>query len=447
MNNVPEDIAQIVLEQIEGSRQALTDLCLELGNLPDTPGHESQVGKAVSRWLDYAGISARTQTISEESINVIGIVRGTGDRAGGGRSLILNAHMDTQGAEPEGDDAVRHQVRGAWVKNDLVYGRSLASDKAQVAAELIAARAISDCRITLMEDLYVTAVAQETSAPIGDSAIKNWSGIGPITSQVREGHGARWLVEHGVVADYALVIEVSNFTVTTAQAGYLRLRISVPGNIPYTPGINRSLGNSGTPNPFERAGHIVTALENWAREWEVSGREEYEGGVIVPRAQVYEITGSGPAWTEPTDYCFVFFDIRLGPSARPTEIISSVRHHLEETGIPIEINPYDYRRGYVADDVSNFLSALKTAHHSVLGAELPMAEPRMTSMWRDANAFNEAGIPAIGYGPPTQEEMGSGLAGAIRPISIEDLLATSKVIALTALQVCGVAPNTTVEIK
>ena len=124
MNNVPEDIAQIVLEQIEGSRQALTDLCLELGNLPDTPGHESLVGKAVSRWLDYAGISARTQTISEESINVIGIVRGTGDRAGGGRSLILNAHMDTQGAEPEGDDAVRHRLRGAWVKTGTAVFQS-----------------------------------------------------------------------------------------------------------------------------------------------------------------------------------------------------------------------------------------------------------------------------------------------------------------------------------
>ncbi|MEE2956532.1 MAG: M20/M25/M40 family metallo-hydrolase [Pseudomonadota bacterium] len=447
MNKVPEDIAQIVSERIDASRQVLTDLCLELGNLPDTPGHERPVGKAVSRWLEDSGIPARIQTISEESINVIGIIRGIGDRTAGGRSLILNAHMDTQGVEPEGDENVRHQLRGAWLKDGLIYGRSLANDKAQVAAELIAARAIIDCGIILMEDLYVTAVAQETSAPINDVTVKNWSGVGPITSQVREGHGARWLVEHGVVADYALVVEVSNFTVTTAQAGYLRLRISVPGNIHYTPGISRSLGNSGSPNPFERAGHIVTELETWAREWEVSGREEYEGGVIVPRAQVYEITGSGPAWTEETDYCFIFFDIRLGPSARPTEIISSIRKCLEQTGIPIEINPYDYRRGYVADNVSHFLSALKTAHHSVLGGELPMAEPRMTSMWRDANAFNEAGIPAIGYGPPTQEEMGSGLAGAIRPIAVEDLLATSKVIALTALQVCGIAPNTTIEVK
>lgn len=442
MNPVPEDISRSVLERIENSRQALIDLCLELGNLPDMPGHERPVGEAVAEWLRESGIPVRTQTISEHSVNIIGTIRGNGDRAGGGRSLILNAHMDTQGTEPEGDEELRTRVRGAWIENDMLYGRALANDKAQLAAELIAARAIADCRVALRENLYVTAVAQETSAPTSDPvALKAWSGIGPPASQVREGHGARWLVEHGVVADYALVMEVSEFTVTTAQAGYIRLRIAVPGNVPYTPGIHRTPGPAGTPNPYERAGPVLTALESWAREWETRGREEYDDCVIVPKAQVYEIAGSGPAWTEPTDYCFVYFDIRLGPSAGPTEVLSSVRECLAATGIPVEIDPYDYRRGYLAKGADVVLDSLKKAHRAVLGADLPMAGPRMTSMWRDGNAFNEAGIPAIGYGPPTQEEMGAGLAGALRPISVDDLVTTSKVVALTALQVCGVAQN------
>lgn len=442
MNDVPEDISRSVLEWIDSSRQALIDLCLELGNLPDTPGHERPVGGAVADWLRDSGIPVRTQEISDHSINVIGTIRGNGDRAGGGRSLILNAHMDTQGAEPGGDEAARTRIRGAWIEGDMLYGRALANDKAQLAAELIAARAIVDCGVALKEDLFVTAVAQETSAPTCDPvAMQGWSGIGPPSSQVREGYGARWLVEHGVVADYALVLEVSDFTVTTAQAGYLRLRIAVPGNVPYTPGISRMSGPAGTPNPYERAGHVVVALNGWAVEWEKSGREEYDGGVIVPKAQVYEIAGSGPAWTEQTDYCFVYFDIRLGTRAQPMEVIASVRACLAATEIPVEIDPYDYRRGYVVENPDDVLDALRRAHRRVLGADLQMAGPRMASMWRDGNAFNEAGIPAIGYGPPTQEEMGAGLAGAVRPIAVDDLVATSKVIALTAMQVCGVARN------
>ena len=72
--------------------------------------------------------------------------------------------------------------------------------------------------------------------------------------------------------------------------------------------------------------------------------------------------------------------------------------------------------------------------------DLPYADSETMSMWRDGNAFNEGGIPAIGYGPPTQvSDGGRGVAGATRPITIDDLVITAKVFALTALEICGVA--------
>lgn len=440
MTSSLEDSKRIVLSAIESDRKDLIDLCLDLGNRRDYPGHERDVGEAVARWLRDAGLSVRTQTLSETSVNVIGTIRGTGDREGGGRSLILNTHMDTQGAAPEGDEETERKIRGAWTEDGLLFGRGLANDKAQLAAELIAARAIAAMGATLKEDLLVTAVAQETSAPTDDpDALRDWSGVGPAISQVREGHGARWLVEHGVVADYALVAEISDFTVTVAQAGYLRLRISVPGNIPYTPGLDRGNGVAGNPNPFERAAHVMVALEEWARRYEAENQQEFWGGKFIPKAQIYEVAGSGPAWTEMQDFCHVFLDIRLTPDAVPAKIMHSVRRRLDPLALDCEIVPYDYRRGYIAENCEPLLDALKSAHKNVLGDELELASPRMISMWRDANAFNEAGITAIGYGPPTQDAIGAGLAGATRPIAVDDLLATAKVIALTALEICGVA--------
>jgi acetylornithine deacetylase/succinyl-diaminopimelate desuccinylase-like protein len=435
-----ENAKRSVLSAIDSDRQDLVDLCLDLGNRRDYPGHEREVGEAVARWLGEAGFSVRTQSLSDHSVNVIGTLRGTGDRAGGGRSLILNAHMDTQGAAPEGDEETERKIRGAWTEDGLLFGRGLANDKAQLAAEMIAARAIAAMKNSLKEDLLVTAVAQETSASTDDPvALRNWSGVGPAISQVREGHGARWLVEHGVVADYALVAEVSDFTVTVAQAGYLRLRISVPGNVPYTPGLERGNGVAGNPNPFERAAHVMVALEEWARCYESENQQKFWGGKFVPKAQIYEVAGSGPAWTEMQDLCHIFLDIRLTPDAVPAEIIHSVRRQIDPLSLDCEIVPYDFRRGYVAEDCEPLLDALKASHKTVLGDDLELASPRMISMWRDANAFNEAGISAIGYGPPTQDAIGAGLAGATRPIAIDDLLATAKVIALTALEICGVA--------
>ena len=434
-----DEAKKIVLAAIDADRQALVDLCLALGNQRDYPGHERDVGEAIADWLRGTGIEVRTQTLSYDSINVVGTISGIGDRDSGGRSLILNAHMDTQGDEPLGGEKIEKEIRGAWTKDGLLYGRGLANDKAQLAAIMIAARAIAAADITLKEDLIVTAVAQETSAPTDNpESLHEWSGIGPAMSQVREGHGARWLVEHGVVADYALVAEVSDFTVTVAQAGYLRLRISVPGHIPYTPGLDRENNVIGNPNPFERAAHVIIALEEWARRYETKNRYEFWGGTFIPKAQVYEVGGSGPAWTETKDYCHIFFDIRLNPNAVPSEVINNVRQHILPFQLNCEINAYDFRRGYIAEDCKPLLEALQFSHKSITGEPLEFASPRMLSMWRDANAFNEAGINAIGYGPPTQEGMGAGLAGATRPISVDDLVATTKVITLTALKICGV---------
>ena len=170
-------------------------------------------------------------------------------------------------------------------------------------------RAIKKAGVQLCADLFVTGVAQETSAPFdANPPFETWSGVGPRISQIREGFGCRWLVEHGIVADYALVGEITDFTVSVAQAGYLRLRIAVPGSVGYTPALMRGPESTGSPNPFERAGHVIVAIEQWARSYEQECRHEFWGGTIIPKAQIYEIQSSGPAWTEANDHCLIFLE-------------------------------------------------------------------------------------------------------------------------------------------
>ncbi len=432
---------QAVLDGIEGDREALAELCLTLGNLPDYSGEERQVGAAVVAWLHEAGIEARLQFMAAESVNAIGLIRGTGDRAGGGRSLILNAHIDTQGARPAGSEAAEQRLRGAWIEDGQVFGRGLANDKAQLAAQMIAMRAIVRSGLALKEDLFLAGSGQETSAPPAAAAdIAGWSGVGPASSQVREGYGARWLVEHGVVADYALISEVSDFRVTVAQAGYLRLRIAVPGNMAYTPGLRRNDGPAGSPNPFERAARIVLALEDWARRYETEGRETFRGGTLVPKAQVLEMRPAGPPWTEERDHCHIFFDVRLMPNAHAPAVRRQVCEAVAATGIEAQIDAYDFKRGYIAENAEPLLDALRAAHETAVGGPLDYTAALEMSMWRDSNAFNEAGIPAIGYGPPVADPGGPrGAAGVQRPVALDDLVKLAKVFALTALQICGVA--------
>ena len=188
-----------------------------------------------------------------------------------------------------------------------VVGQSIGDFMVQRArGNHLVVTAIRD-QVQLCADLFVTGVAQETSAPFdADPPFETWSGVGPRISQIREGFGCRWLVEHGIVADYALVGEITDFTVSVAQAGYLRLRIAVPGSVGYTPALMRGPESTGSPNPFERAGHVIVAIEQWARSYEQECRHEFWGGTIIPKAQIYEIQSSGPAWTEANDHCLIF---------------------------------------------------------------------------------------------------------------------------------------------
>ena len=396
-----DDASERVLAIIDDDRGDLVDLCLALGNLRDYSGNERAVGEAVVEWLREADIDAWLQQIEETSVNAIGVLRGTDAERRNGHSLILNAHMDTQGIAPKGGESVERKIRGAWRDGELLYGQGLANDKAQLAAEMIAARAIRKSGIGLRADLFVTGVAQETSAPF-DRDLAAWSGVGPAESQVREGFGARWLVEQGIVADYALVGEVSDFTMSVAQAGYLRLRVSVPGNVAYTPAIRRGQGIGGNPNPFERAGHVITRIETWAKAYEEQARFAFWGGTVIPKAQIYEIRSSGPAWTEQVDYCHIFLDIRLAPEAAPMEIQRLLARAIAETGLECEIQAYDFRRGFVSNGAERLIESLKGAHRAVLEEDLSFGPDRRHQHVARCQRLQRGGHPCRGLRPGHQ---------------------------------------------
>ena len=78
----------------------LADLVSQLAGIdsvnPDlVPGGagESEIARFVAGWMERAGLTVTLQETAAGRPNAIGLVRGTG----GGRSLMLNAHMDTVG--------------------------------------------------------------------------------------------------------------------------------------------------------------------------------------------------------------------------------------------------------------------------------------------------------------------------------------------------------------
>lgn len=406
-----------LLSAIENDRAELVDLCLRLGNTPSPHGKERMVGEAVVEWFRKNQIDASLQFITEESVNTVAAIRGTG----AGTSLILNAHMDT-GPElgPDASPASK-RIEGAWTEGELIFGKGVINDKAQLCAFMIAARAIQRAGLRLKGDLTITGVAFETGSPsVDETQGVNYPG---------EGFGTKWLVDRGVTADFALVGETSGFGIVRAECGAAWLKIRFKGREIYTPRLERGSSLREHPNAFLKAAHVLLALEAWAIDYERREKIEFEGGTIVPKAQVVDVRGAGGD-------CDLYLDVRLVPGKKPLAIKKEIEKIVRELNLDCEVSVFQYSRGYIAKNAEPLIAALEKAHRSVFGNEPPSPPSAEVSMWRDLNVFNEIGIPSVCYGPPRQKETMSGAQN--RAMKISDLIDAAKVYALTILFVCGV---------
>jgi acetylornithine deacetylase len=144
------------LEQLTGELVRIDSVNPDL--ISDGAGEE-EIARFVAGWLEGAGLEVETEEIAPGRFNVVGIARGSGE----GRSLLLNAHMDTVGVagmeapfEPRSDDG-------------RLYGRGAYDMKASLAAIMLAGAEAVGAR--LRGDVIVTAVCDEEVGSIGSEAV------------------------------------------------------------------------------------------------------------------------------------------------------------------------------------------------------------------------------------------------------------------------------------
>lgn len=128
-------------------------------DLVPTGAGETAIAAFVAGWLRDAGCEVTVVEPLTGRPSVVGVVRGSG----GGRSLMLNAHMDTVGA-----GGMTEPFNPA-VRDGRVHGRGAYDMKASLAAIMLAARAVRS--LGLRGDVIVAAVADEEVASTGTSAV------------------------------------------------------------------------------------------------------------------------------------------------------------------------------------------------------------------------------------------------------------------------------------
>ena len=408
---------------IERARAELIDLCLQLGNISSPHGQERDVGEAVLDWLKQYQIHGQLQFITQRSVNAVATMSGSGR----GPSLIFNAHMDTGPELPADASEDARKLETAWVEGEMLFGKGMINDKAQLCAFMIAMSALRRAGVQLKGDLTLTAVASET----GNPSIDEFQGI----DFPGEGFGTKWLVDRGAIADYALVGETSSFGIVQAECGAAWFKIRVKGREVYTPRYERGASIRENPNAFAKAAHVIQAFEDWAIQYEKRETIEFAGGTIIPKAQIVEVRG-GAGVGRPNATCDIFTDVRIAPGKNPLTVQRELAAAIGEVNLNCDISLFQYSRGHIAKNAEPLIDAVRSAHRYLFGAEPPQPPSAETSMWRDLNVFNEIGIPSICYGPPRQRERLSGAQN--RAMKIDDLVQATKVYALSAMILSGI---------
>ena len=170
-------------EWIDQNRNQILDILRRLIKIPSDSGKETAICNTIEAMYQDLGFNPQRVSLTREQMkahqgyidttqfgspnnftgreNVVVKIQGTG----GGRSLILNAHLDTIPVEDEKSWA--HDPFGGEVIGNKIYGRGAADCKTGVVLAFIVARILKECHIDLLGDILIQNVVEEEFGGLG----------------------------------------------------------------------------------------------------------------------------------------------------------------------------------------------------------------------------------------------------------------------------------------
>ena len=308
----------------------------------------------------------------ENRPDVVGTLHGTG----GGRSLILNGHIDTMPFDSL-DQWVTHPLDPKVIDGKL-YGRGACDMKGGLAAAVCALDLLQEAGVKLRGDVIVESVVDEEGG----------------------GNGTMACILKGYKADGAIITEPTELEVMPAHMGWLFYKIEVKGRA-----LHSSMKWKGV-NAIEKMMIIMRALQELERKWCMEKRS----AILPPPTINFGTIEGGMAGSVVADRCLLDFGLHYLPSDADAdglgkdvqkEVFEAIEYAakgdpwLSEN--PPEIHLYQQGSGYELS-VDNPLVQLVKACHEDLLHETPVV--RGCEYGSDARLLtNYAHTPTVLYGP------------------------------------------------
>jgi acetylornithine deacetylase len=344
---------------------------------------EAEIAGFVAAWLERRGVEVEYQELADGRANVIGRVRGRG----GGRTLLLNAHMDTV-ALAGGDAGLVARVDGS-----RLYGRGAYDMKGGLAAIMLAAAGAVERESA--GDLTVSAVADEEALSIGTEAL------------VRD-----------VQADGAIVCEPTELRLAVAHKGFIWLELETTGVAAH--GSRYDLG----VDAIARMGPVLTGLTELDERLRADGEPHpLLGG---PSLHASLIEGGHELSSYPA-HCLLKVERRTLPG----ETVALVEQQLTEIAAAAgaTVKSLFMRQPLETSPDELIVRTLLAQATKTLGEKPAVIG---TAFWTDAGLLAAAGIPTVVFGPG-----GAGAHADVEWVDLDEVLKCAEVLLATAADFCG----------
>lgn len=400
-------------------------LLQELVAFPSVRGETAPIQEHIAAYLGRQGLSVGRVPLESEVLqrhpsyapvdwsyrdlfDVVG--RRTG--AGGGRSLVLNGHIDVVSAEPL--DAWTRPPWQGTVDGDRMYGRGSGDMKAGVSAILAIVHALREAKVQLRGELVVQTVIDEECS----------------------GNGALAALVSGATADAAIVAESTGGRLTKAHPGVLWCQLDVRG-----PGAHAARADAAA-NAIDNALVLIEGLRELEREW---NRPEVRHPVFrdLPHPVNFNLgtLHAGDWQSNVPQLCEVGFRLSCLPGHTIAETEAAVRARVAgmvETNASLREHPPRIRfMGFHAAPViynldTEIADTLRRAHQARHG-DTPVESVNTATI--DNRYFElDFGIPNCCYGP-----ISGNVHTADEWVDLPSLRDATHVLAQTVLDWCAVA--------
>ncbi len=357
--------------------------------VPGAPG-EPEIAGYVARWLKGAGLEVQILESAPGRPSVVARLAGTG----GGRSLMLNAHVDTV------DVAGMSEPFSGAVRNGRLYGRGAYDMKGSLAACMAAGKTLA-AGSRLRGDLVVAAVADEEYGSLGTT---------DLVTRVR--------------TDAAIVTEPTSLRVCRSHKGYLWIEVEVLGRAAHGSRFEQGIDAN------MRMGRFLAALEGLEREL----RARPPHPLVGPPSLHAALLEGGSGLSTYAARSVVRIERRTIPGETEPGVMAEIEAILGRlrAGDPTFVataRAFFVREPFEVERDAGVVTALDGAAAKVLGR---VPEHFGDTPWMDSALLAGAGIETVVFGPH-----GFGAHADEEWVDVESVVQTAEVLVETARDWCA----------